>query len=397
MQTQNLRKASRFILFGVITISSFSLSGQDVKTVIEKYLRNVGGRDQIERIKTSSLSYRSFSLYPKIDSTFIELKQILPKSQLIRNYYNNGKLRYESIINKDSLNIYVTEPYPNKIVNYFNDPIYPDPSTEILQLYKLRNLSYSQPETLGAIECQILKTNYVASLKKPAKTFYFYNETGLLAAQKVNDNITLYKNYQATKSILYPFLQEHYLNSSILNIDIYEKVEFNINLDIRDFKPKSTTAPPLRKVDSEYNKIEYVDSKYSDGSFQDLIKYFEGKRILIDLWATWCGPCKYEFTKYDDNLYAYLKGKGIDLVFISLDKAEKEKEWRNDILWFNLNGYHIMAGKSLNNSLKKELNEGNPFAIPRYVLINEHGEILSKDIGKPSSTDFRNKVSKLLN
>lgn len=387
----------RVLLIGIFAAFWFSVSGQDLRTVADKYFQSVGGREQIEKIKTSSRSYKSFSLYPKKDTSYIELKQILPKNQISRNYYSNGKLKYESIIKKDSLNIYVTEPYPNKIANYFNDPIYPDPSAEILQLYILKKLSYSQPETLGAIEYQVLKTNHPASLKKPAKTFYFDNETGLLAAHKVNDNITLYKNYQATNSILCPFLQEHYLNSSILNIDKYEKVEFNIDLDIRDFKPKSTTAPPLRKFDSEYNKIEYVDSKYNDGSFQDLIKYFEGKRILIDLWATWCGPCKYEFTKYDDNLYAFLKQKGIELLFISIDKPEKEREWKKDLLWFNVNGYHIMAGKSLNNSLKKELNEGNPFAIPRYVLINEHGEILSKDIGKPSSADFRDKVLKLLN
>lgn len=378
-----------------MTTSWTSSFGQDVKIIVDRYFESIGGRDYIETLKTSSVSYKSFNFYPKKDTSYVETKQILPNSQVRRTYYS-GKLKYESIISRDSLSFFLTEPYPSKITTYSQQPISLDPSTEILRLYKSNNLKYSKADSLNGIPCQVLRTNYSSDPKKPNKLFYFDNQTGLLVAQKVNDNVTYYTDYRKVKSLLYPFIHEQYLNTLLLNRDIYDKVDFNIDLKPDDFNSKLKDIPPLRNPDSNYNKVEFVDSKFNNGSLSDLMTNFQGKRILLDIWATWCGPCKYEFTKYDDNLYAFLKDKSIELLFISLDKPEKVNQWKKDLLWFNLNGYHIMAGKTLNNSIKKEINEGNPLAIPRYILINEKGEILSNNIGKPSSSDFRDKVSKLL-
>lgn len=290
----------------------------------------------------------------------------------------------------------MTDPFPSKITTYIKQPISVDPSTEILRLYKSKNLKYSKTDNLNGIEYQVLKTNYSPDPKKPNKAFYFDNQTGLLIAIKVNDNVTFYKDYRRIESLSYPFVHEQYLNELLLSKDIYDKVEFNIDLKTDEFNSTLKDIPPLRNIGSGYNKVEFVDSKYSNLSLNDLVNIFQGKRILLDIWATWCGPCKYEFTKYDDNLYAFLRDKGIQLLFISIDKPEKENEWKKDLLWFNLNGYHIMAGKALTDSIKKEINDGNPLAIPRYILINEKGEIISNNIGKPSSSDFRNKVSRLL-
>lgn len=368
-----------------------------MKAIVDRYFQSMGGRDYIETLTTSSFSYKSFSFYPKKDTSIIETKQKLPNQQITRNYYGSGKLKYESIKTGDSISLFLIEPFPNKITSHSRQVISLDPSTEILRLYKSKNLRYSKTESLNGVECQVLKTNFYPDPLKLNKTLYFDNQTGLLVAQKANDNITFYKDYRKVKSLLYPFIHEQYLNALLLNRDVYEKVDFNIDLRPDDFKSTFKDIAPLRNADSKFNKVEFVDSKYNSQGLNDLLRYFQGKRILIDIWATWCGPCKYEFAKYDDNLYAFLEEKRIQLLFISLDKPEKENEWKKDLQWFNLNGYHMMAGKALDNSIKKEINEGNPLAIPRYILIDEKGAILSKDIGKPSSSDFRGRVSKLLN
>jgi len=380
-----------------VLISSWTSSlAQDVKTVVDRYFQSVGGRAYIETLNTSSLSYKSFGFYPKKDTSSIETKQLSPGKKVTRSYDSRGKLKHETIISGNSLTLFLTNPYPTKVTTEIKQPTSLEPSTEILHLYKSKDLKYSKPDTLNGIEYYVLKTNYYPDPKRPAKLFYFDKLTGLLVAQKVNDNVTFYKDYRNVQSLLYPFVHEQYLHELLLNRDIYEKVEFNVDLTTDDFKSTSEDLPPLRNPDSKYNLMEFVDPTYSNGSLTDLLAVFKGKRILIDLWATWCGPCKYEFGKYDDNLYAFLTDKRVQLLFISLDKPEEETKWKKDLQWFNLNGYHIMAGKTLHNSIKKEINEGNPLSIPRYVLINEKGEVLSNDIGKPSSSAFKNKVSKLL-
>jgi thiol-disulfide isomerase/thioredoxin len=50
-----------------------------------------------------------------------------------------------------------------------------------------------------------------------------------------------------------------------------------------------------------------------------------GKVTLVDLWATWCEPCKKSFPKYQE-LYVKYKASGLEILAVSLDEEEKKSE-----------------------------------------------------------------------
>jgi len=101
---------------------------------------------------------------------------------------------------------------------------------------------------------------------------------------------------------------------------------------------------------------------------------FKGKVLLVDFWATWCGPCVAELPNV---LKAYEKyhGKGFEIVGISLD-SDKEKLTafikKNNVAWpqyFDGKGWQSKLGE------KYGIN-----SIPATYLLDKEGKILAKDL-----------------
>ena len=122
-------------------------------------------------------------------------------------------------------------------------------------------------------------------------------------------------------------------------------------------------------------------------SFEQLKALFKGKMFYIDMWATWCGPCKAEF-EYEKDLSKFLKEKGIEMVFISMDTDDRDGQWQNMIKYYGLSGYHIRTGELLRKDLSKRFwNLDNGYTIPRYVLVNTAGNIVENDALRPSDKE----------
>jgi thiol-disulfide isomerase/thioredoxin len=97
-----------------------------------------------------------------------------------------------------------------------------------------------------------------------------------------------------------------------------------------------------------------------------------GKVVLIDFWATWCGPCRKEFP-YLKQAYTTYKDKGFEIFSISLDKDVMT--WKNGIEQYGLTWNHVLESQAGEASKTYEVS-----GIPKTILIDKEGKIISTEL-----------------
>jgi len=124
-------------------------------------------------------------------------------------------------------------------------------------------------------------------------------------------------------------------------------------------------------------------------SWEEAIKPLQGKKIYVDIWATWCKPCLEEFA-HNEALKKILTENDIQQLYISLDgNSDDDKKWRDCIKQYNLTGTHIrLQGGKLGLEIQKlfftNAKGGISISIPQYILIDEKGNIINKQAKRPS-------------
>lgn len=103
-------------------------------------------------------------------------------------------------------------------------------------------------------------------------------------------------------------------------------------------------------------------------SFKDIIKKHKGKKVVLELWATWCGDCVKNIPNVK-NLEA--NNPNVDFVFLSFDKTAEA--WKEGIKKYDLKGDHYLVGETMKGVFGKAVNLD---WIPRYIVLNEKGEII---------------------
>jgi thiol-disulfide isomerase/thioredoxin len=118
----------------------------------------------------------------------------------------------------------------------------------------------------------------------------------------------------------------------------------------------------------------YENLKGGTTSLGDL----KGKYVYLDIWATWCGPCKMEMP-YLKELEKDFHGKNIHFVSISIDKLNKHQAWKDMIADRELGGIQLFAGEDQSFAM-----EYNITGIPRFILVDPAGKIVSANAPRPS-------------
>lgn len=138
------------------------------------------------------------------------------------------------------------------------------------------------------------------------------------------------------------------------------------------------------KSRNNFEEIKYLDSTQSINSFADIIGQFKNRPLFIDIWASWCIPCRQEFLN-NNKVDSFLSEQNIVRVYISMDLPMAMNSWKNEINMYDLKGYHILAGPKLQKDIMNKIYDGNDkYTIPRYMIINKNGIIVEKDALRPS-------------
>ena len=126
--------------------------------------------------------------------------------------------------------------------------------------------------------------------------------------------------------------------------------------------------------------FKYENHKGGVTSLEDL----KGKFVYVDVWATWCGPCRQEIPFLQKTEAAY-HGKNIEFVSISVDEQKNHDKWSKFVTEKSLGGIQLLADKDW----KSDFVQGYKInGIPRFILISPEGKIVNADAPRPSSPEL---------
>lgn len=259
----------------------------------------------------------------------------------------------------------------------------------------------SNDAALGSPVYRHLLRTYILRTKEGLWKNAWQNRPAFLQEWYGPDTTTAWQTYQAdmendlcrritdkyftgkTKEYLYAALFEKAIHTSnVKNID-------RIYADFRDAYP---TSEYIKRFQPDFDvmfskakrpltdKMLFVKNGDKINNWEAVQALMKGKTVLLDMWGTWCGPCREEMENNSAAIKEYFKGKGLDYLYIANHDVGQDDKWKELIAYFNLEGYHILANEGLTKDIMNKIG-GTGF--PTYAIIKPDGSFELSKAGYP--------------
>ncbi len=207
--------------------------------------------------------------------------------------------------------------------------------------------------------------------------------------QKVFEN--RFNNDTLVTAFLAKNLYDHLQNVGVAQTGPYlERLqESGLYPDLTDsLKARAEEWEPIRKG-KEAPGFAYPNVEGDTISLEEL----EGKLVYIDVWATWCGPCKKEIPHLKELEKAFDEEQ-VAFVSVSLDRKKVKGRWKRMVENKEIGGHQLFAnGEAFDSKIAKDYLINS---IPRFILIGPQGKIIDPNAERPSG-DAKKELKTLLN
>ena len=146
---------------------------------------------------------------------------------------------------------------------------------------------------------------------------------------------------------------------------------------------------------SQYTKnqkmLEMIGKAAIDFTYPDMdsnmisLSDFKGSYVYVDVWATWCGPCRYEIP-FLIQLEKDYHDENIIFMSVSVDVENAKQKWIDMINEKDMGGVQLISTDGWKSQIMKDYAING---IPRFMLFDRESNVISVDAPRPSSEEIR--------
>lgn len=147
----------------------------------------------------------------------------------------------------------------------------------------------------------------------------------------------------------------------------------------------------LKKLEEKSARQQAVDFTFPDANGKMVsLSDFKGKIVLVDIWATWCMPCRSELPHLK-KLEEEMEGTDLVVIGISVDVQKDYNKWKKMVDAGEVKGVQLFADGG--KQLRKDYGVSG---IPRFIVFDREGKVFEATAPRPSGPDLKELLNELL-